>query len=52
MCRGKAYGQAGNSTTACDLELSRARALAGMRWVPIATLGDEAMRNVMHKAIV
>jgi A/G-specific adenine glycosylase len=29
----------------------RARAPAGMRWVPIATLKDEALPNVMRKAI-
>jgi A/G-specific adenine glycosylase len=30
---------------------ARARAPAGMRWVPIATLKDEALPNVMRKAI-
>jgi A/G-specific adenine glycosylase len=30
---------------------ARTRAPAGMRWVPIATLGDEALPNVMRKAI-
>src|ERR1700720_1951975 len=30
---------------------ARARAPAGMRWVPIATLADEALPNVMRKAI-
>ena len=30
---------------------SRARAPAGMRWVPIATLPDEALPNVMRKVI-
>src|SRR5450432_2793777 len=30
---------------------ARSRAPAGMRWVPIATLGDEALPNVMRKAI-
>jgi A/G-specific adenine glycosylase len=30
---------------------SRARAPKGMRWVPIATLGDEALPNVMRKVI-
>jgi A/G-specific adenine glycosylase len=29
----------------------RARAPAGMRWVPISTLGDEALPNVMRKVI-
>src|ERR1700736_4494500 len=29
----------------------RTRAPAGMRWVPIATLADEALPNVMRKAI-
>ena len=29
----------------------RTRAPEGMRWVPIATLGDEALPNVMRKAI-
>jgi A/G-specific adenine glycosylase len=28
-----------------------ARAPKGMRWVPIATLADEALPNVMRKAI-
>jgi A/G-specific adenine glycosylase len=31
--------------------LARTRAPAGMRWVPIATLQDEALPNVMRKAI-
>jgi A/G-specific adenine glycosylase len=30
---------------------ARTRAPDGMRWVPIATLGDEALPNVMRKAI-
>ena len=30
---------------------ARTRAPKGMRWVPIATLGDEALPNVMRKAI-
>ncbi len=30
---------------------SRTRAPAGMRWVPIATLADEALPNVMRKVI-
>ncbi len=30
---------------------ARARAPAGMRWVPISTLGDEALPNVMRKVI-
>jgi A/G-specific adenine glycosylase len=30
---------------------ARSRAPAGMRWVPIATLADEALPNVMRKAI-
>jgi A/G-specific adenine glycosylase len=30
---------------------ARARAPRGMRWVPIATLKDEALPNVMRKAI-
>jgi A/G-specific adenine glycosylase len=30
---------------------ARARAPEGMRWVPIATLGDEALPNVMRKVI-
>jgi A/G-specific adenine glycosylase len=30
---------------------ARARAPKGMRWVPIATLADEALPNVMRKAI-
>jgi A/G-specific adenine glycosylase len=30
---------------------ARARAPQGMRWVPIATLADEALPNVMRKAI-
>jgi A/G-specific adenine glycosylase len=30
---------------------ARARPPRGMRWVPIATLGDEALPNVMRKAI-
>jgi A/G-specific adenine glycosylase len=30
---------------------ARSRAPAGMRWVPIATLRDEALPNVMRKAI-
>jgi A/G-specific adenine glycosylase len=30
---------------------ARASAPAGMRWVPIATLKDEALPNVMHKVI-
>ncbi len=30
---------------------ARTRAPEGMRWVPIATLGDEALPNVMRKAI-
>jgi A/G-specific adenine glycosylase len=30
---------------------SRARAPQGMRWVPIATLSDEALPNVMRKVI-
>ncbi len=30
---------------------ARARALKGMRWVPVATLGDEALPNVMRKVI-
>jgi A/G-specific adenine glycosylase len=30
---------------------ARARAPEGMRWVPIATLADEALPNVMRKAI-
>jgi A/G-specific adenine glycosylase len=30
---------------------ARTRAPAGMRWVPIATLDDEALPNVMRKAI-
>ena len=30
---------------------SRARAPEGMRWVPVATLADEALPNVMRKAI-
>jgi len=29
----------------------RARAPVGMRWVPISTLGDEALPNVMRKVI-
>jgi A/G-specific adenine glycosylase len=29
----------------------RARAPQGMRWVPIATLADEALPNVMRKVI-
>ncbi|MGQ0683835.1 A/G-specific adenine glycosylase [Bradyrhizobium sp.] len=31
---------------------ARTRAPAGMRWVPVATLADEALPNVMRKAIV
>jgi A/G-specific adenine glycosylase len=30
---------------------SRTRAPEGMRWVPVATLGDEALPNVMRKVI-
>src|SRR6266849_5139491 len=30
---------------------ARARAPEGMRWVPVATLGDEALPNVMRKEI-
>jgi A/G-specific adenine glycosylase len=30
---------------------ARTRAPQGMRWVPVATLGDEALPNVMRKAI-
>jgi A/G-specific adenine glycosylase len=30
---------------------ARARAPAGMRWVPVATLADEALPNVMRKVI-
>jgi A/G-specific adenine glycosylase len=30
---------------------ARARAPAGMRWVPVATLQDEALPNVMRKVI-
>ena len=30
---------------------ARTRAPAGMRWVPIATLPDEALPNVMRKVI-
>jgi A/G-specific adenine glycosylase len=30
---------------------TRTRAPQGMRWVPIATLADEALPNVMRKAI-
>ncbi|SIO63718.1 A/G-specific DNA-adenine glycosylase [Bradyrhizobium erythrophlei] len=30
---------------------ARTRAPAGMRWVPVATLADEALPNVMRKAI-
>ena len=30
---------------------ARARAPEGMRWVPIATLQDEALPNVMRKVI-
>ena len=30
---------------------ARTRAPAGMRWVPVATLSDEALPNVMRKAI-
>ena len=30
---------------------ARTRAPKGMRWVPIATLADEALPNVMRKAI-
>ena len=30
---------------------ARTRAPEGMRWVPIATLADEALPNVMRKAI-
>jgi A/G-specific adenine glycosylase len=30
---------------------ARARAPAGMRWVPVSTLGDEALPNVMRKVI-
>jgi A/G-specific adenine glycosylase len=30
---------------------ARARAPGGMRWVPISTLGDEALPNVMRKVI-
>ncbi|WP_426534233.1 A/G-specific adenine glycosylase [Bradyrhizobium sp. McL0615] len=30
---------------------ARTRALEGMRWVPVATLADEALPNVMRKAI-
>jgi A/G-specific adenine glycosylase len=30
---------------------ARARAPRGTRWVPIATLGDEALPNVMRKVI-
>jgi A/G-specific adenine glycosylase len=30
---------------------ARARAPEGMRWVPVSTLGDEALPNVMRKAI-
>jgi len=30
---------------------ARARAPEGMRWVPVATLGDEALPNVMRKVI-
>jgi A/G-specific adenine glycosylase len=30
---------------------ARAAAPKGMRWVPIATLKDEALPNVMRKAI-
>ena len=30
---------------------ARSRAPDGMRWVPIATLADEALPNVMRKAI-
>ena len=31
--------------------VARTRAPQGMRWVPIATLADEALPNVMRKAI-
>jgi A/G-specific adenine glycosylase len=30
---------------------ARTRAPGGMRWVPVATLADEALPNVMRKAI-
>jgi A/G-specific adenine glycosylase len=30
---------------------ARARAPEGMRWVPVATLGEEALPNVMRKVI-
>jgi A/G-specific adenine glycosylase len=30
---------------------ARTRAPEGMRWVPIATLADEALPNVMRKVI-
>ena len=30
---------------------ARARAPEGMRWVPVATLADEALPNVMRKVI-
>jgi A/G-specific adenine glycosylase len=30
---------------------ARSRAPAGMRWVPLATLNDEALPNVMRKVI-
>jgi len=30
---------------------ARARAPQGMRWVPISTLGDEALPNLMRKVI-
>jgi A/G-specific adenine glycosylase len=30
---------------------ARTRALEGMRWVPQATLADEALPNVMRKVI-
>jgi A/G-specific adenine glycosylase len=30
---------------------ARTRAPSGMRWVPIATLADEALPNVMRKVV-
>ncbi len=34
-----------------DLERKHSRATYVIRWVPIAMLGDEALSNVMRKAI-
>jgi hypothetical protein len=50
MCRGEAYGQAGSSTIRRADE-SAIWNFRGMRGVPIATLGDEALSKVIRKAI-